>query len=76
MTPPVSALPSDCSQPFADDLLEPGAGESFEAVPVEAVQSCLDADAGVVLAWLAHSVADWGGSDEERTQLLAALDRR
>ena len=76
MTPPASALASDCSHPFADDLLEPGAVESFEAVPLEAVQSSLDADAGVVLAWLADNAADWGGSDEERTQLLAALARR
>ena len=76
MTPSASALASDCSRPSTDDLLEPGAAESFEAVPLEAVQSSLDVDAGLVLAWLADNAADWGASDEERTQLLAAVARR
>lgn len=71
---PASALANDLSQPLA--LVEPGAGEPLEAVPLEALRSSLDADAGVVLAWLAANAADWGGSDEERTQLLAAAARR
>ncbi len=76
MIPSASALASACSHPLADDLLESGAAEPFEAVPLEAVQSSLDVDAGLVLAWLADNAADWGASDEERTQLLAAAARR
>lgn len=76
MTPSATALAKDLSQPLAEDLVEPGAGAPLDAVPLDALRSSLDADAGVVLTWLADNAADWGGSDEERTQLLAAAARR
>lgn len=74
MTPSASALANDLSQPLAD-LVEPGVVEPLEAVPLDALQSSLDADTSVVLAWLADNAAGWGASDEDRTQLLAAIAR-
>ena len=48
----------------------------FEEVGVDEVRSCLDADAGAVLAWLADHASEWAATDEDRAALTAAVASR
>lgn len=48
----------------------------FAEVGVDEVRSCLDADAGAVLAWLADHASEWGASGEDRAALTAAAASR